>query len=888
MIIDEKDLLHYGILRKSGRYPWGSGDNVSQRSKTFLDMIEDLKRRLGFTDSEVAEAVGLKSSTELRQVRAIAKNELKKAQIIQAQRLQDAGNSNVAIGREMGIPESTVRTLLKDQAKAKEDVLATTSNMLQSEVDAKRFLDVGTGTENYLGISKERKDTAIAMLVDQGYKVYYVKVPQIGAPGNETTVKVLCPPDTTYSELYKNRGDIKTLQNFSDDGGRSYFGLVDPIAVSPSRIAVRYGPDGGNATDGVIYVRPGKSDLDLGGSRYAQVRVKVGNDHYMKGMAMYKDDLPEGVDLMFNTNKSDTGNKLDAFKPIKDDPDNPFGSYIRRQITSKREDGTEYATSAMNLVNEEGSWDRWSRSLASQVLSKQSPELAKSQLNMTSERRQQEYDDILALTNPTVRKKMLEDFADATDAASVHLKAASLDRQRWQVILPVETMSDREIYAPNFRDGEVVALIRYPHGGTFEIPELTVNNRHSDAVKALGQAKDAVGVNVATAQHLSGADFDGDTVLVIPNNSRQIRTSPALQKLKGFDPVTSYPAYEGMPRLSEKRKQAEMGDISNLITDMTIKNASHAEIAAAVRHSMVVIDAEKHNLNYRQSAIDNGIPALKEKYQGAKRAGAATLISKAKSPVRVNERKARLASEGGPVDPRTGRKVFTETGRTYVNAKGETVPSKSKVKALALVEDAAELSSGTPMERIYVDHSNKLKGLANEARLAALNTPRAEYNPAAARTYHEEVASLSAKLDVAISNRPLERNAQVVANAISKQRRDANPNMDPATRKKIEFQALEEARRRTGADRSRIVITNAEWDAIQAGAISDSKLSSILEKADMDVVRELATPRDHVLMTPVKQQRAQAMVASGFTASEIADALGVSVSTLNRSMSGEQ
>lgn len=907
MIVDESaDIVHYGILRKSGRYPWGSGgDNPEQRSRTFLDVIDDLKRRFGWGDAEISKHFEI-SSGELRQLRAIAKEEQKASRIAQAQRLKDKGLSNVAIGERLGVNESVVRSLLAPGAAEKANIIRTTADMLKAEVAAKGPLDVGSGVENYIGVSKERKDTALALLREEGYETHSVKVRQLGT-GNETRLKVLVPPGMTYKEVSEivRRGELGSIQSYSDDGGRSFFGIVDPISVSPNRLAVRYAEEGGKDADGVIYVRPGVDDLSLGGNRYAQVRIKIGDDHYIKGMAIYKDDLPEGVDLVFNTNKSDTGTKTDALKPIKDDPDNPFGSYIRRQITEKLPDGTERATSAMNLVNEEGNWDQWSRSISSQVLSKQSRDLAKGQLNMTMERRQAQFDEIMALTNPTVRRELLREFADATQSASVHLKAASLPRQRWQVILPVNGLKDTEIFAPNFNDGERVALIRYPHGGTFEIPELTVNNRHAASIRLIGrQAKDAVGINPKTAERLSGADFDGDTVLVIPNGNRQIRTTPALEGLRNFDPRSSYPPYDGMRTVDggiyraatrsveypstgpTNRMQREMGDISNLITDMTIRNASHTEIAAAVRHSMVVIDSQKHVLNYRESAIANGIPALKEKYQGSSRSGASTLISRAESPVRIPERAPRRASKGGPIDPETGRRVFEETGRTRVTKSGSVVPVTSKVAKLDLADDAHTLSSGTPMERIYADHSNRLKGLADKARLASLNTPRAPYSPSAARTYERQVATLNAKLDLAIRNRPLERRAQVLANAILKQRRDANPNMDPDTVRKIKFQALEEARRRSGAERSRIKIEPDEWEAIQAGAISDTKLSEILRTADMDVVRELATPRARTIMSPAKIQRARAMADLGYTKAEIARQLGVSDTTVDTALTG--
>lgn len=903
MIIDEQDYLaHYGILRKSGRYPWGSGDNVvSQKSISFLDSIQAC-REAGMSEVEIARGMGI-STTELRAQNAIAKNEVKQAMIGRAQRLKDKGVSDAEGARMMGIPGTTYRALLAPGAADRADILTSTASSIKNMVDQKGLLDVGLGIENHIGVSKKMKDTAVAMLEEEGYKVHYLKTPQLGT-GKDTYRKVLAPPGVTSKEVWARRDEVKTWTDVSEDNGRSWFGLKPPMSVDESRIGVAYKEDGGDAADGVIYVRPGVKDLDLGGSTYAQVRIKVGEDRYLKGMAVYKDDLPDGVDLVFNTNKSDTGNKSDAFKKLSDDPDNPFGAQLKRQLF----DDEGNVRSAMNIVNEEGDWNEWSRSIASQVLSKQSPTLAKDQLRMSYERRIQEFENINSLTNPTVRKKLLEEFADGTDAAAVHLKAAALPRQRTQVILPVSGLKETEIYAPNFRPGESVALIRYPHGGTFEIPILTVNNRNPAAKRVLGNAKDAVGINPKTAERLSGADFDGDTVVVIPNNQGRIQSSPALEGLRGFDPKRDHAPYDGMRTIdggtyraatnsvdygdnkpNTRRMQQEMGDVSNLITDMTIRGAPHSDIARAVRHSMVVIDSEKHHLNYRQSAIDNGIRELKAKYQepyGTR--GASTLISKAESPERVPYRVPRKMSEGGPVDRETGRRVYTEVGGTYVNKKGETVQRTTKIAKLANVDDARELSSGTPIETVYAEHSNRLKGLANEARRLSVNTPRAPYSPSAAKTYAKEVASLNSKLDLALRNAPLERQAQTLANAWVRAKKDANPNMDEATLKKIKSQALAEARNRTGARKVRVEFTQDEWNAIQAGAISDSKLTQILNNANMDVVRELATPRTSSVMTTAKRQRAEAMLAAGYPQQEIADSLGVSLSTLYNSIGSDQ
>lgn len=872
MIIEEADYLaHYGILRRSGRYPWGSGGDESTRNRDFLGYVDNLRKE-GLSETEIARGLGT-TTTQLRAARTIARTQQKQADIAMAQRLKAKGMSNVAIGERMEINESQVRALLAPGAKDKAAVLQATSNMLRDQVNAKGFVDVGTGVEHHVGVSRTKLDSAIAQLREEGYELHTVQVDQLGTK-NKTLIKVLAPPGTTYRDVASQKDKIKQVTSFSEDGGRSYVGQQPPLSVSSSRVKVRYAEEGGAAADGVIYVRRNKPDISLGGASYAQVRIAVDGAYYLKGMAMYKDDLPAGVDLEFNTNKSSTGNKLDAMKRMKDDPENPFGSVVRQIV-----DADGKVSSAMNIVNEEGTWDTWSRSLSSQFLSKQSPALAKSQLDMTYDRRKRELDEIMALNNPSVRRRLLESYADDADAAAVHLKAAALPRQRNSVILPVNSMKETEIYAPNFRNGERVVLVRHPHGGIFEIPELTVNNRHPEAKKLLGRAPDAVGIHSKVAERLSGADFDGDTVLVIPNNQRRVKTGRPLEDLTNFDPQRAYPGYEGMQKMDARTKASEMGKVSNLITDMTIRGASNAELARAVRHSMVVIDAEKHGLDWKQSAIDNGISQLKAKYQGGANAGAATLISRASARKDVPERK------GAPrIDPITGKKTFQETGATYPDAKGRPQLRTQRSTQLAETDDARTLSSGTPIEMIYAAHSNRLKDLANQARRSAVSTRGTPYSPSARTTYSAQVASLDSKLRIALRNAPLERQAQVLANAEVSQKRQANPDMEPSELKKVKNLALAKARARTGAGKQRIDITDLEWEAIQAGAISTSKLNQILNNADLDSVKRLATPKSASVMTPAKQQRAKAMLASDYTQAEIADALGVSLSTLKEAL----
>jgi len=868
--MNEDELSHIGVLRKSGRYPWGSGKTPHQRNKTFLDMVDGLKSK-GFTETEIVDYLKLDSTSQLRAVKAIAKNELRKAETAQAERLKEKGYSNVAIGKRMGKNESSIRALLDPGAKEKVDIYQTVANKLKEEAQD-NYIDIGEGSEKFIGISRTQLNNSVAMLKEEGYQVLYVKVLQLGTNKN-TSIKILVKPGITYSEVYKNKDKIKVFGQRTEDNGRTFYGLRPPTNVSSKRIDIVYAEDGGTKKDGIIELRPGVEDLNIGGAKYAQVRISVDGSHYLKGMAVYSDDLPKGVDIRFNTNKSkaEAPAKLDVMKKLKDDIDNPFGAVIKP--------GGQRG--ALNIINEEGDWYKWSKSLSSQMLSKQSPALIKQQLGLTFESKKAQFEEIMRLTNPTIRKKLLESFADDVESSSVTLKAMGLPRTRSHVILPVPSMKETEIYAPQYRDGEKVVLIRHPHGGIFEIPELTVNNRHIPARSIMGRAKDAVGINPKVAEQLSGADFDGDTVLVIPNKGGSVKSSKPLQALKDFDPRSTYGGFEGMKTMTNT--QTEMGLVSNLITDMTIRGANTAEIARAVRHSMVVIDAEKHGLNYKQSYVDHGIAELKMKYQGKLGGGSTTLISRASSDIRVPFRKPRPASEGGFIDKQTGEKRYVTVPETYVK-NGKVVPREIKSTKMQETNDAYTLSSGTQREALYADHANRLKSLANASRKEAVNTAGLEYSPSARITYSNEVSSLLAKLSIAVKNKPLERQAQLLANAIVSSKRASKPDMDKDELKKIKGQALEEARNRTGAKKNRINITEKEWEAIQSGAISNNRLSDILNNSDLDSVKKLATPRVNTVMTPAKTARANAMLLAGYTQSEIADALGIPTSTLNSAL----
>lgn len=923
--IAEDILKHYGMPRRSGRYPWGSGKNPYQRSGDFLSRVNELKKS-GMSEKEIAEYMGL-TTTQLRTQVGLAKDERRSLEVATAKSLREKGYSLNQIAEKMGYKnDSSIRSLLNEDAEARMNQARKTAEFLKKQVDEKGMIDVGVGVERELGISKEKMKQALYILEMEGYKVYGGGVPQVTNPGKQTNIQVLCPPGTEHREIY-DFGNVHSLREYvSHDGGDTFDTFVYPKSMDSNRIKIRYAEEGGVDKDGVVEIRRGVDDLSLGESHYAQVRILVDNNKYIKGMAVYSDDIPDGVDIVFNTNKKQGTPKGDVLKNITDDPDNPFGSLIKAggQSYYIDKDGKRQL-SLINKRAEEGDWDEWSKNLPSQFLSKQSITLIKKQLNLASADKQAEFDEIMSLTNPTVKKVLLKSFSDDCDAAAIHLQAAALPRQKYQVILPITSMKDNEVYAPNYKNGEQVALVRFPHGGTFEIPILTVNNKQAEARRILGNTPaDAIGINSKVAERLSGADFDGDTVMVIPTGGKiKIASTPPLKGLEGFDPKLEYGGKKEGTFKVMKNTQTEMGIISNLITDMTLKGATQDELAKAVRHSMVVIDAEKHKLDYKQSEIDNDIAYLKKKYQGSisedgrYREGASTLISRAKSEEqiqkvtgspKINTKDKAWYDPNRPegallynrvinkadkdwYDPTRPEGVYIyKPAETYVDKTGKVKTRTQKSTKMAETDDAFTLVSdaNTPAERAYAEYANRMKALANQARKEMVTAGKIEYSSSAKKTYQEEVDSLLAKLNVALKNAPRERQAQVIANAAVNAKKQTNPDMKPGEIKKLSQQELTRARAAVGAKRETIKITDREWEAIQAGAISENKLMQILNNADIDDLRQRATPRNTTSLSTAKINRISSMNASGYSTAEIADALGISTTTVSKYLKGKE
>lgn len=971
--IAEDILMHYGTPRHSGRYPWGSGEEPYQRTRDFLGRVEELQKQ-GLSEREIAKSLGIvdekgnPSTTRLRAQKSYAIDVRRLEQIETAKRLRDKeGLNNSEIGRKMGINESTVRSLFNAKSEERTRQAMNTADFLREKIKEKGMIDVGAGVEIELGISQQKLNEALYVLEGEGYPIYKGGIPQVTNKGSQTNQRVICPPGTEHKEIYEF-DKVKTINEYhSHDGGETFDKFVYPKSMDSKRLQIRYAEDGGIDKDGIVELRRGVPDLSLGDSHYSQVRILVDDKRYIKGMAVYSDNMPDGVDVIFNTNKTKDVPKMDVLKKIKEnDPDNPFGSLIKPGGQSYYID--KNGKKQLSLINkraDEGDWSEWADALPSQFLGKQSLSMIKKQLGQAKADKVSEFNEICSLTNPTVKKHLLDKFADECDSAAVHLKAAALPGQKYHVIIPVNTLKDTEVYAPNYENGTKLALIRYPHGGLFEIPILTVNNKQAAAKKLIGtDTIDAIGINKKIADRLSGADFDGDTVMAIPTHDKagkvKIANKDPLKGLEGFDPKMEYPEREGMKYMTKKGTQTEMGKISNLITDMTLKGASDDELARAVRHSMVVIDAEKHKLDYKRSEVENDIPALKSKYQMKYDAngnpdpgGASTILSRAKSETSVDKRQGtpKVNIKGTPdydpsrpegaliyktaddanlykvqysiskttgirtyttvdgrkikVDPsdkeamdkyRPIKKVDANTGEvTYTNKKGDITYAMEKRKQpstkMAETDDAYTLVSDLrhPKELAYAEYANSMKALANQARKESYATSDIVYSKTAKDTYKKEVSDLDTKLKNALMNAPRERAAQRQANYERSLYEKNNPDATAGDIKKKGQQLITSSRASVGSVSRRkrnIEITDREWEAIQAGAISKSTLKKILDNTDVDALRQRAMPKTTTTLSTAKINKINAMKASGKTISEIAAATGVSTSTVSKYLKG--
>ena len=983
LLAEEDDFLqHYGksILDGaevgSGRYPYGSGEFPFQHDPGFAAQRNTImKEHPDWKEKQIADAMNM-STGEYRARVTINKEVTNMAQTNKAIAMFTHGYSKSEIARQLGVSEGKVRYMLSP----KEDSLgrktaASVALQLKELVDAKGMIDVGAGAELELGVSDTMLKSATQLLKESGYSVITgLQVPQVTNNDKYTNLRVLAPPGTTKKDAFNNLEMINSVADYDRFAQaaeekhpgfeRTKYGMYYPQSIDSDRVMIKYPKDGGADEDGVMYIRRGVEDLSLGRANYAQVRIGVDDKMYMKGIALYGDDedFPKGKDIIFCTSKPNDWPMEDVLKGYKTkevngkkviDRDNVFGAAIKPEEKGGQrfyigKDGKEHL-SAINIVNEEGDWMNWKKRISSQFLSKQQLPLVKQQLDITYQNKLSEFEDIMTITNPVIRAKYLESFASDCDASAVHLKAAALPGQSSRLLLPVPELPDGTCYCPGYKTGDTVVLIRHPHAGTFEIPVLKVNNNNKIARERLGNAPDAIGINHKAAEQLSGADFDGDTALVIPISrggvGTKIRYDDPLPGLKGWTPdeyqITDKksPLYQ-VDAAHKFRKQDQMGKISNLITDMTIIGAKQDEITRAVKYSMVVIDAEKHHLDWRKCKKDCGINELYKKYQGNSGGGASTLISKAKSPLDILKRQTDYG-KGNPeivngIDVNTGKKVYKESGEfyhkpIYVYERDENgqIKKDDKGRKIKATIEAVDPKTGKPylkpviegyeekvtykkqkttkmanalettgsadslvspyenqIELAYANYANQVYALANRARKELVSTKGIEKNKEASIKYKEEVDSLYEKLEEAQKNAPRERQAQLAANYVYKCKKMDNPNMSGEEEKKIKSQALAEARVRFGAKKDRIEITDRELEAIQAGAISSNKLKSILDNMSQeanDELRQRVMPKNYKnTLTASKENRIRMLKQNGYSLEEIADQVGLSTTTVSR------
>ena len=918
-------LMHYGMPRRSGRYPWGSGENPFQHGDDFLSRYDKLKAE-GKTEAQIAEAMQIRVA-DMAVYKRSAEHERWMNKYYTAKSMRDHGKSNREIAQEIfGDPkkESTVRSMLDNGVAENKQKPYKIADILQERIDKegpKGMIDVGSAVEGELGVSRDVLNEAVFILQNRGYTSYGYGQKQVNNPGQQSNTLILGGPDVTSSDPYKRPGDVKPFTDYEGHPDTTSFKKIEyPASLDSKRVYIRYGNEGGKDRDGTIEIRRGVKDLDLGKDHYAQVRILVDGDKYMKGMALYTDDIPDGYDVIYNTNKTKGTPPEKVFKEAKKtDPNNPFGALIKAdgQSTYIDENGNQQL-SKINKLKSEGDWEEMSRNVSPQFLAKQPKRVIERQLKVTYDGYLDDFDEIKSITNPTIRQKMLFDFADDLEGAEVHLKAAAFPGQQTQVLLPLTTIGDNQVYAPNYENGTRLALVRYPHTGRFELPILTVNNNNKEGnAKITKHARDAIGISSYTAETLSGADFDGDQVVAIPvNENVPIANEKRLAGLIGFEGKDLYSTSAAQDIFNSKYSKAEretmddatyrklfrkatgirlmgpadtgkeMGIISNLISDMQLQAADEEELTRAVKHSMVVIDAEKHKLDWKRSEKENDIVSLKKKYQpkeDGKYGGASSLFTKKGQDVRIPERQG-----SGWIDKETGEKIYKSSGRKYLDKKtGKYVEAKTKVKLANIIDDPSEISTGTIQEELYSDYFRKIRAMKNEARKIAANMKGAEYHPEAAKRYSLEVDSLKAKVAKAERNRPKERRANAMAQQYIQELVDRNPDITKKERKKQTQIALTNARAAVGASGKdvRIVVTDNEWEAIQKGAVSSAFLKKIMRYADTDDLYERALPRSGNAEIPdAKQSKIKHMIANGYTQADVAKALHVSVSTVKKYM----
>ena len=208
LVSGEDTLEHYGVGiddgapgRGSGRYPKGSGENPNQHSGDFISRVKELKKQ-GMPEADIAKAVGLKNSSELKNAYSTAVNEKRILRVKAAKAMIEDGKSQAEVARHFGVNESTVRSWLNADSEERTMKAQKTADFLRAQVEEKGMIDVGAGVEYELGISRNKLKQALYILEQEGYPVWGGGAPQPTNPGKQTNLRVLCKPGTPHSDIY--------------------------------------------------------------------------------------------------------------------------------------------------------------------------------------------------------------------------------------------------------------------------------------------------------------------------------------------------------------------------------------------------------------------------------------------------------------------------------------------------------------------------------------------------------------------------------------------------------------------------------------------------------------------------------------------------------------
>lgn len=176
-------LMHYGVKRRSGRYPWGSGENPYQHGGDFLTRVEELEA-LGKSQKEIAEELKM-STTDLRMQVRVAKHERRALQAERAKSLREEGKTLDEIAKIMGYNnDSSVRALLNENTASNKNKALATAEALKKELAVKGALDVS----KTISVSKQ-----------------YVRNPdgslELTRPKTENSVRLVSIPQTAVELL---------------------------------------------------------------------------------------------------------------------------------------------------------------------------------------------------------------------------------------------------------------------------------------------------------------------------------------------------------------------------------------------------------------------------------------------------------------------------------------------------------------------------------------------------------------------------------------------------------------------------------------------------------------------------------------------------------------